>query len=111
MDQANQEIEGARERIKVTEEELQRNGQTFSWIFFKGQMNAFKERFSHLMKEIKKEKIKWEFTSNSGDKFKGEYEGEVKDGKPDGMGRWKRDGQNWIIEAEWKEGLLHGRAV
>ena len=63
------------------------------------------------MKEIKKEKIKWEFTQNSGVKFKGEYEGEVKDGKPDGMGRWKGDGQNWIIEAEWKEGLLHGRAV
>ena len=74
-------------------------------------MNGFKEKFSHLMKEIKKEKIKWEFTLNNGSKRKGEYEGEVKDGKPDGMGRWKEDGSNWVIEAEWKEGLLHGRAV
>ena len=57
------------------------------------------------------EKMKWEFTTNGGDKREGEYEGQVKGGKPNGIGRWKRDGINWIVEGEWKEGLLHGRAV
>ena len=74
-------------------------------------MIAFKEQLNHLLKESNKMKIKWEFMGNNGSRFPGEYDGEVKDGRPHGLGRWKRYGKNWVIEAEWKDGLPDGKAI
>ena len=54
-------------------------------------MMVFKDSFHHQMQSIKKEKIKWEFIDNQANKYKGEYEGELKEGRPHGIGRWKRD--------------------
>ena len=55
--------------------------------------------------------IKWDWTANNGIKFNGMYAGEVKDEKPHGLGKWKRDGSHWTVEGEWKDGLLDGKAV
>ena len=63
------------------------------------------------MEKIKKETIKWEWENNWGEKGKGEYEGEVKKGKPNGLGKWKQDGDNSTIEGQWKDGKLNGKAV
>ena len=116
MGEAQEEIERAQFQAKKALDELQstqeKNDHIFSHISFRFWMGALKERVDHLMKDkAGMEKMKWEFTTNGGIKFEGEYEGQVKGGKPNGIGRWKWNGGNWIVEGEWKEGLLHGRAV
>ena len=116
MEEAQEEIERAQFQAKKALEELQstqeKNNHIFSHISFRFWMGAFKERLDHLMKHKEGvEKMEWEFKDNYGAKWEGEYEGEVEGGKPNGIGRWKRDGGNYIVEGEWKEGLLHGRAV
>ena len=52
-----------------------------------------------------------EFMKNTRKKYRGEYEGELKEGKPSRIGKWKADGSNWIIEGEWKDGYLHGKVI
>ena len=54
------------------------------------------------MESIEKKKIKWK---------KGTFEGEVKDEKPHGVGKWKSDDGNITIEGEWKDSRLDGKAV
>ena len=60
---------------------------------------------------MEKRNIKWEWTDNYGNKWDGEYEGQVKGGVPHGLGKWKRDGRNQTVEGEWEDGLLNGRVV
>ena len=54
-------------------------------------------------------KIRWTHEHNEESKHEGEYEGALKNGKPDGLGRWT--GLFGKIEAEWKGGKIDGRAV
>ena len=51
---------------------------------------------------MEKKKIRWEWTNNKGDKFNGDYEGEIQNNKPHGwasgriiMGRtqWRESGR------------------
>ena len=41
------------------------------------------------MGQINKQKIKWQWEDNRGKKLDGEYEGEIKNGKPHGIGKFK----------------------
>ena len=63
------------------------------------------------MEGIKKKEIKWKWEYNLGDKSDGKYEGEVKDNKPHGLGKWVSDDGEWTVEGEWKDGQLNGKAV
>ena len=55
--------------------------------------------------------MKWVWAANKGNKFDGKYEGEIKDNKPHGLGKFKRDGYNQTVEGEWEDGQLNGKAV
>ena len=65
------------------------------------------------MGQINKQKMKWQWEDNQGKKFDGEYEGEVKNGKPHGIGKWKMlNGQGTqTVEGEWKYGQSDGKVV
>ena len=63
-------------------------------------MKGWKEEWREKMNKIKKEKVKWIWQNNWRDKYEGEYEGKVKEGKPNGFGRWTRNGHNSTVEAE-----------
>ena len=80
---------------------------------FQKEMLSKKEEWKEKMEGMKKERIKWQWTDNWGTKLDGTYEGEVKNEKPHGQGKWKYDGlfSNKTVEGEWKDGLLHGKAV
>ena len=58
---------------------------------FEREMERKKEEWRKKMEGMEKKKIEWEWTAHGGKKFEGNYEGEVKDGKPHGLGKWKRD--------------------
>ena len=62
------------------------------------------------MGQIEKQKIKWQLESRRGSKVNGEYEGEVKNGKPHGLGKWKWKNKG-TVEGEWKNGQLNGKVV
>ena len=49
-----------------------------------------------------KKKIMWTFNDNQEYQDDGEYQGDLKDGKPHGLGRWKTFGSNNTVEGEWK---------
>ena len=53
----------------------------------------------------------WVYEGNNGRKWDGEFEGEVKDGQPNGVGRWSAKGGKWKVEGLWKEGKVHGKAT
>ena len=65
------------------------------------------------MEEMKKEKmeLKWLYI------YDGVYEGQVKEEKnkkvPHGIGRWRgrHKNQSLVIEGEWKDGKVMGKAV
>ena len=63
------------------------------------------------MEGIEKKKIKWQWTANNGSKYNGNYEGQVKDNQPHGLGKWVRDDGKQTVEGEWKDGQLNGKAV
>ena len=50
--------------------------------FFEREMRKWKKDWNDKMEKIKKERIRWRWETNWGNKYKGEYEGELKDGKP-----------------------------
>ena len=62
-----------------------------------------------------KQKIDWDFEDNWGRVFEGTYRGEVVNKKPHGLGCWTRNysymHQNLVIEGEWRNGKLHGKAI
>ena len=74
-------------------------------------MKIVKAGWEEKKKTMEGRKIKWKWTDNYGNKWDGEYEGQVKGGVPHGLGKWKRDGGNYTVEGEWKDGLLNGRVV
>ena len=39
----------------------------------------------------------------------GKYEGQLINGEPHGLGRWKRQDGGRVIDGEWKYGLVDGR--
>ena len=59
------------------------------------------------MEQIKKEKINWKCDSIG----TGTYEGGVKNGMPDGLGRWKADDGENTVEGEWKNGQVNGKVI
>ena len=63
------------------------------------------------MGAMKKNRIKWEWRDNDGEKWNGNYEGEIKNNKPHGVGKWKWEDGDDTVEGEWRDGLLHGRVV
>ena len=86
---------------------------------FKRQMRDFQNKMERAKEQWKKKewrlmekkKIEWKWESNWGDKYDGNYEGQVKDSRPHGLGKWKQDGGKWIVEGEWKDGQLNGMVV
>ena len=58
------------------------------------------------MKEMEKKNIKWEWR-----RMNGNYEGEVKNNIPHGVGRWKSDDGKWTVYGEWKDGKQNGKTV
>ena len=58
------------------------------------------------MEGIEKKEIKWEWEGMNGN-----YEGEVKNNQPHGLGKWVKDDGKWTVEGEWKDGQLNGKAV
>ena len=92
--------------LETEEERFKRRMKDFS-----REMERKKEEWKEKVKGMEKKWIKWEWTANNGIKFNGMYAGEVKDEKPHGLGKWKRDGSHWTVEGEWKDGLLDGKAV
>ena len=78
---------------------------------FQKEMERKKEEWKKKMKKMEKNKIKWEWLNPWEKNYNGTYEGNVKDEKPHGVGKWKWDGGNWTVEGEWKNGLLNGKAV
>ena len=68
-------------------------------------MKKWKDNWKHEIRKYKIEKINWKI-----EKLEGIYEGELKDGKPHGYGKWQKDKKK-RIQGEWKNGLLHGKAI
>ena len=58
------------------------------------------------MEQMAKQKISWK-RGNRG----GEYEGQLKNGKPHNVGKWKGNGSEVTVVGEWKDGLLNGKVV
>ena len=78
---------------------------------FEREMKKAKAEWEEKKETMEKGKIKWEWTDNDGYKWDGNYEGEVKDDAPHGLGKWKHDDGNFTVEGEWEDGLLNGRVV
>ena len=78
---------------------------------FQREMERTREEREDRRKGMEKNDIKWEWANNYGHRWNGNYEGEVKDNKPHGLGRWKEYGQDHAVEGEWKDGQLNGRAI
>ena len=78
---------------------------------FKEEMGDWKEEFRRRMQAAEKVNMKWECRGNEGQLLRGEYKGEVREGKPDGVGRFLHSNRKWKIEGEWEDGRLHGHAI
>ena len=78
---------------------------------FQREMERTKEGWREKMEKVEKKEIKWQWTANNGKKFDGKYEGEAKNNKPHGLGKWANDDGYPTVEGEWKDGQLHGKAV
>ena len=92
-------------------EEVYSNAFAIRMIYFESTMARAKAGWEEKKKTMEKKNIKWEWTSNVGDKMDGKYEGEVKGDVPHGLGKYKGDGWDHIVEGEWEDGLLNGRVV
>ena len=78
---------------------------------FQREMERKKEEWRGKMEKMEKKKINWEWKDNYGDKRNGKYEGEVKNNKPHGLGKWKNDLNCPRAKGEWKDGQLNGKVV
>ena len=58
------------------------------------------------MEQMAKQKISWKRGN-----LDGEYEGQLKNGRPHILGEWKQDGSDNTVVGEWKDGKLNGKAV
>ena len=73
-------------------------------------MQLAKKEWTEKMATIQKHKIRWVWDQNGKLKHDGEYEGELQNGRPHGLGKWKNGFGEWV-EGEWKDGQLHGKSV
>lgn len=55
--------------------------------------------------------MKWKMTDNNGFTHEGNYLGELKMKKPNGVGGFSCKSGKWKVEGMWKDGLLHGHAI
>ena len=78
---------------------------------FKEDVKNFKQELKEKMDGFRVSKIEFEHEDNDGRKLDGEYIGEVVEGQPDGMGRFIHQNRREVIEAAWKGGRIHGKAV
>ena len=78
---------------------------------FEEEMKLFKEQNKMKFEAITKGKIKWKYTNTEGLKCDGEYEGQLRFGRPNGLGRFTSFEGNWKIEGEWRDGRLHGKTI
>ena len=81
---------------------------------FQRDMERIKGEWMERNEGMKKVNIRWEETVSDGIKVEGNYEGEAKDDKPHGLGKWKakdRFNRDLAIEGEWKDGRLKGKVV
>ena len=81
--------------------------------FFESSMQSTRKEWMERMATIQRQKIKWSWEDNAGTKYDGRYEGEIKDGRPHGLGKWEEEGNIWnrVVEGEWEDGLLNGRVI
>ena len=73
---------------------------------FQREIERKKEEWKEKMAGMEKKEIKWEWEI-----WKGNYEGEIKDEKPHGLGKWKQDDGEWTVVGEWRDGRVNGKAV
>ena len=69
-------------------------------------MERRREEWKEKLGGMEKKEIKWKWNRNDGT-----YGGEIKNEKPHGVGKWKDNDCDWIIEGEWKDGQLDGNTV
>ena len=69
-------------------------------------MERKKEEWAQKARAMEKKRIQWQWEGRNGT-----YEGELKDHKPHGLGKWKQGAHGDAVEGEWKDGLLHGKVV
>ena len=68
------------------------------------------------MEGIEKKEIDWKWRKDKESEYDGKYEGQMENGRPHGLGRWKgvvydlAEGDT-TVEGEWKNGQLHGKVV
>ena len=77
---------------------------------FQEEMEEFRIQFHQQQQKKGWQSIQWVHQSNEGRAIEGEFRGQLEKGIPHGLGVWMDDGTR-KIEAEWREGVLHGRAV
>ena len=58
---------------------------------FEKQMKQTKNEWKQKNKNLKIEKVKWEWKNNDEEEFDGMYKGELEYGKPHGYGKWKEN--------------------
>ena len=73
---------------------------------FQREMKEKKEEWRQKMEGMEREKIQWKWGIHGGT-----YEGEVKNNRPHGVGRWTRDDGEVTVEGEWKDGKQNGKVV
>ena len=78
---------------------------------FQREMERKKEEWRRKVEKMEKKKIRWEWTNNKGDKFNGDYEGEIQNNKPHGLGKWKDHNGKNTVEGEWKDDQLNGKVI
>ena len=86
---------------------------------FYREIKILKEEWKRVMEEMKKETMEWGWRPNSFSSiYDGVYEGQVKKVSlfkkvPHGIGRWRGrfKGQSLVIEGEWGDLWVKGKAV
>ena len=104
VEKANKEkgkkVEGKKELKKMDlarKKELDTKGYAAKMKKFHEEMEMFRKDLRWKMQGIETT-MGWVYESTSGRKWNGEFEGEVKDAQPDGIGRWSVEGGKWKVE-------------
>ena len=71
---------------------------------FEKEMRRTRAEWEEKKKGMEKKNINWHWTDKDGYKIDGKYQGEVKDGKPHGLGKWEKKDGSQTVEGEWKAG-------
>ena len=97
--------------MRKLNEEVYSNIFAIRMVYFESTMAIAKAGWANKWEKMEKKNIQWKLANNKGNRFDGKYEGQMKGDVPHGLGKWKIDGGNDIVEGEWKDGLLNGRVV